>query len=85
MSKPDDIDQDAWQTAQDICDQAALPEHYYTQGVVTALQTDIARAIMADREQCVERVEAWVTAFIKGEAKTAMFDELAAAILNRSN
>lgn len=45
MTKPDDVSEEAWGAAQDICDQACLPEHYYIQGVVSAMQSSIARAI----------------------------------------
>lgn len=60
MSKPEDIPQDVWQKAQDICDSACFPEYWHVQGVVTAVQIDIARAIMAakaeEQEACAQAI-----------------------------
>jgi hypothetical protein len=83
MTKPDNIQQDIWQIAQNIVDQACMPEHYYKNGVVTAVQVDIARALMAERERCANIVATAPLSNRSSEPATSnkiMADRIEAAI-----
>ena len=54
MQKPDDIPEDVWETASEC---VGVGGGYELRGVLHTQRTDIARAILAERERCAKVAE----------------------------
>ena len=52
MQKPDDIPEDVWETASEC---VGVGGGYELRGVLHTQRTDIARAILAERERCAQK------------------------------